>query len=267
MKKMFPYVALVIAAIIIFDKVNPISDSGPAPTSKPSTPTTADANNVAMVAEPYALRAADYSWPVIQSNDRIAPSLLAKNYYLIIDGSGSMLETECSQGSTKMAVAKSAFQLFMEQLSVDTNIGLYAFDNRGIGQLVALGQNNRQQLLSALSQITPGGGTPLSYSIADGMQALSLQAQAQLGYGEYHLVVITDGNASSGYSPEPAIKDILTHTPINIHTIGFCIDDQHPLNQPGLTFYRSANDPDSLQAGLQAVLAEAPDFTLTAFDQ
>jgi Ca-activated chloride channel homolog len=275
MKRMFPYIVLVIVAIIIFDKFDLASDtpsttasSSTGPGSNVSTSQEVGKASTATAAamnESYALRADDYSWPVLKDSNKVADSLLTKNYYLVIDGSGSMLEAECSQGSNKMTVAKQAFQTFVSDLPADANIGLYAFDKAGIGERVALGQHNREQLQQALLQISPGGGTPLSLSIADGYQALTAQASSQLGYGEYHLVVITDGLASSGYSPETDINNILASTPINIHTIGFCIDDQHPLNQPGYTFYRSANDPSSLQAGLQEVLAEAPDFTLTEF--
>lgn len=269
MRRMFPYIVLVIAAIIIFDKLDIFPKSVSHQSAGNSQQQNFSANSAAPASPPqaYALRAGDYSWPELPDNNEVADVLSSKNYYLVIDGSGSMLEAECSPGSNKMAVAKSAFQTFVGQLPADANIGLYAFDKLGIGERVPLGQGNRQQLESALQQISPGGGTPLSFSIADGYQALTQQAKSQLGYGEYHLVVITDGLASSGYSPEADINQVLTNTPINIHTIGFCISDQHPLNQPGYTFYRSANDPSSLLAGLQEVLAEAPDFTLTEFEQ
>jgi len=260
MKKMFPYIVIVIAAIIIFDKFDQPSGTAHQPNAgEPSAALTAT--------EAYALRAADYGWPQLSDQQTVASSLLAKNYYLVMDGSGSMLESECSQGSTKMAVAKTAMQTFIQQLPADSNIGLYAFDKRGIGERVSLGQQNREEILRALAQLAPGGGTPLSMSVNEGQRALTEQARSQLGYGEYHLVIITDGLASSGYSPEQDISAIIAQTPINIHTIGFCIDDYHSLNQPGLTFYRSANDPDSLQQGLEAVLAESADFTLTEFDQ
>ena len=54
-------------------------------------------------------------------------------------------------------------------------------------------------------------------------------------------------------------------TPIVLHTIGFCIDAKHSLNQPGRILYRQANDLEELRRGLQNVLAEAPSFTVLQF--
>jgi Ca-activated chloride channel family protein len=51
-----------------------------------------------------------------------------------------------------------------------------------------------------------------------------------------------------------------------VHTVGFCIDEDHVLNQPGRTYYTAASNPDELRQGLQAVLAEAPNFDATKFN-
>ncbi len=261
MKRMLPYIVMVIVALVLFDFFDQPS-APPMPEKAQEPPVEAPA----AVSELYALRAGDYSWPALTAQQQVAEQLLTKNYYVVLDGSGSMLEEECSEGSNKMQVAKQAITGFIEALPQDVNIGLYAFDKRGIGERVALGSNNRATLNKALRELRPGGGTPLSLSVSEGLQALTDQAVSQLGYGEYHLVVITDGMASQGYSPDQAVAQVLAGTPVNVHTIGFCIDDQHSLNQPGRTFYRSANDPSSLMAGLQEVMAEAPDFTLTEFN-
>jgi hypothetical protein len=79
------------------------------------------------------------------------------------------------------------------------------------------------------------------------------------------LVVVTDGHASKGEDPTPAVNRILGESPVVVHTIGFCIGERHPLNQPGRTYYRSANNPRALQQGLETVLAESPDFSVTQF--
>jgi hypothetical protein len=95
--------------------------------------------------------------------------------------------------------------------------------------------------------------------------SLTRQARAQLGYGEYHLVIVTDGYADPDEKPRTIVDKMLAETPIIIHTIGFCISDKHSLNQPGRILYQSATDVQSLQQGLDDVLAESPDFTAQQF--
>lgn len=42
--------------------------------------------------------------------------------------------------------------------------------------------------------------------------------------------------------------------------------DNHSLNRPDYTLYKGANNPEALMAGLDAVLAEAPNFDITQFE-
>ena len=111
-----------------------------------------------------------------------------------------------------------------------------------------------------------GGGTPLSSAIEIAYKSLTAQAKKQLGYGDYHLVVVTDGVANTGYEPDNVLAKILTESPVVVHTIGFCISTRHSLNQPGRTIYNTAQDYESLRKGLQSVLAEAPEFSVSEFN-
>jgi hypothetical protein len=52
---------------------------------------------------------------------------------------------------------------------------------------------------------------------------------------------------------------------VNIHTIGFCLNQSHALNIPGKTLYKAADNPEALAEGLESVLAEAPDFNVDSF--
>ena len=130
-----------------------------------------------------------------------------------------------------------------------------------------LGRDNRTNVIKLVSNLAPDGGTPLDRAIDFGHQKLIEQGQKQSGYGEYHLVVVTDGVASEGHNPERAVESMLQQAPVALHTIGFCIAETHSLNQPGYTVYRSANDPVSLKQGLEAVLAESPEFDISSFAQ
>lgn len=186
---------------------------------------------------------------------------LARNYYLVFDGSGSMSSVECSNGAKKIEAARAAVGAFARNVPAEDNLGMMAFDDNGLRELVPLGSNNSMRIHKALNEVRAGAGTPLGKAIEQSHDQLQAQAMRQRGYGEYHIVVITDGEASDTGKMESQVETILANTPITIHTIGFCIDDNHSLNQPGRVIYKAANNPDELAKGLETVLAETEEFT------
>jgi len=215
----------------------------------------------------YAMRAADNTWPTINEGEVVqVENLTDKNYYLVFDGSGSMSESNCSHGQSKIDVAKTAVVEFIKKIPDDANIGLVIFDNSGSYERSVLSKQSKNGAIQQVRRASSGGGTPLKTSIQHAYNSLSAQAVKQLGYGEYHLVVITDGEASKGEEPYYIVEDLLKNSPVVLHTIGFCIKGGHSLNQAGNTFYKSANNPEQLAIGLDSVLAEAPDFKVDTFD-
>ena len=203
------------------------------------------------------------TWPPeIKEGEKvdIAKDLLAKNYYVILDSSGSMSEANCAEGSTKSAVSKKAFAEFLNVVPPQANLGLLVFDKEGVRERTPLGTKNRDRILAEVNAVEPGNGTPLRDAIVTGFSTIEKQAKVQLGYGEYHLIIVTDGQANPGQEPNDVVNQILENTPVMIHTIGFCIDTAHPLNQPGRTDYRTAKDPQELIKGLKSVVAESEKF-------
>lgn len=205
-------------------------------------------------------------WPPPGANVQVAPDVTARNYYVVLDASGSMEARACRGFGSKIDQAREALAGFASALPKDANVGLLVFDGRGIREQVPLAGGDRAPFLDAVRAIKPGGGTPLRSALALARGKLVLQAQRQLGYGEYHLVIVTDGEASPGEDPRAVVNAMIAATPIVLHTIGFCIDAQHSLNQPGRILYRQANDLEELKRGLQNVLAEAPSFIAQQFD-
>lgn len=205
-----------------------------------------------------------YSWPPADEHVPIAKNLMTSNYYLIVDGSGSMADSQCSGSATKLDAAKVALTQFIGSLPQNNNVGLLTFDHSGIHEKTPLGQN-RSDVIASINSMSPGSATPLFTSIKKGYDALTVQAKKQLGYGEYHLVIVTDGEASDGQDPTPIVTKILYDTPIVIHTIGFCIRSGHSLNVPGETDYRAANNPEELLQKLTEVLAESPEYDIDTF--
>lgn len=210
----------------------------------------------------------DKAWPFTGKGDETAvgaDKMLSANFYVVLDGSGSMQGRGCSGKLNKMDAAKKALLEFAGLVPAQANLGLVTFDNNGVKEQVPLAAGNRDDFVAKVQGMQAGGGTPLRSAITLAYDKLTAQGRRQLGYGEYHLVVVTDGEASPGENPEKIVNQVLGNSPLVIHTIGFCIDTAHSLNQAGRILYRTATDYDSLKQGLQGVLAEAPAFTATDF--
>lgn len=202
------------------------------------------------------------TWPYIRDTDpELSSNLIADNIYVVFDGSGSMEGSGCSNGLPKYVAAQNALKIFSKIVPEATNLGFLAFDIKGISERVALGINNRQQFNNQIMAISVTGGTPLHSAMKIAYEKLTNQAKKQLGYGRYQLVVVTDGQASKGENPNNLVDEITINSPVEVHTIGFCIDKNHSLNKPGVTVYKSAMDEKSLQQGLESTLAEAPKFS------
>ncbi len=207
------------------------------------------------------------SWAADKAQGPLPENATADNYYIIFDGSGSMKERECTDGETKLAVAKDAVAHWLRSVPASANVGLFAFDTGGASERAGMQKNaaaHSQQLLELVGRIRAGGSTPLGAAMNTAMEALGSQAVRAHGYGQYHIVVVTDGIASDKKLLRQVSQSIYD-TPIIVHTIGFCIGKRHVLNQPDVMIYVSANSPEQLAQGLENVLAESEDFVTTDF--
>ncbi len=207
-------------------------------------------------------------WPPQLQQAVSDPMLTAVNYYFVIDGSGSMAGSQCARSSSKMAVARMSLKQFIQQqLPASANTGMLVFDRNGLSERRSLSVNNRDALTGAIDAVRSGGSTPLARSVRLGREALETQAARQLGYGEYNLIIITDGEADHSDKLQAEVESVIQNTPINISTIGFCLGNQHILNNPGYTNYTSADSPQALKSALDSVLAESEDFVISEFNQ
>jgi hypothetical protein len=206
------------------------------------------------------------TWPYIADEQQLelADNLTAKNFLLIFDGSGSMKESGCSGGRPKIEVARAAVAEWSQTMDADANLGLVAFNWKG-WYLEPLAAGNRDRFINTVNGVEVGGKTPLTEAMERAFGALTRQARKQLGYGEFTIVVVTDGIANDTRLLANRVRQILKVSPIDLYTIGFCIGTDHSLNQPGRTTYKAANNPEELRQGLQEVLAEAEQFDITDF--
>ncbi len=207
------------------------------------------------------------TWPYFKDEamEDLAEQPMAKNYFLIFDGSGSMSEAGCSNGKPKIDVAKKAVAEWSKTVPADANLGLYAFHASGKAVL-PMAAGGGEQFIRTILALRAGGRTPLSEAILHAFNEITRQARRQLGYGEYTIVVVTDGIANDKILLSRRVKAILGQSPITIFSIGFCIGPKHSLNQPGHTIYKAANNPAELKKGLKEVLAESETFDESEFD-
>lgn len=215
-------------------------------------------------AEPEWTAITDQQWPPGGEAEETALDVNPQrtNIVVVLDMSGSMGEARCAGDyRSKAEAARAALGTWIESVPREANLGLIAFSARGVQTLVPLGSDNRKRFMSATSEVGPGGQTPLGTAMEQAHELLSERGRHQLGYGRYQMVVITDGVHSRGEDPSPLVDRILSNpaNPVEIHTIGFCIDDS-ALRQPGRVNYQSANNPEELEQGLSRVLAESSSF-------
>jgi len=196
---------------------------------------------------------------------------LARNFYFIFDGSGSMrdpLGSDCGGDQTfkrKLEGAKWAVAEFLKKVPEDVNLGLYVFDEKRTTksecQVVPLGPNNMTAFLQAINDVEAGGGTPLARAIQFGAEVLAQQKAKQLGYGEFRLIVVTDGLADE----IPQAAEFATEKAIPIYAIGLCIKEDHPLRQYAVS-YRAANNFEDLAKALEATVAETEFYDAKTFE-
>lgn len=206
-------------------------------------------------------------WPPATDTVELAKDKSARNYMLVLDGSGSMRDSACKSDrrESKTVVAKGAATAFIDKVPPEDNIGLITFDSRGIIERVVLGVNNRDALKKEINATLADSGTPLGEATRLAYKKLTEQAQRQLGYGEYHVVLLTDGEAGDTSTLNHVVEEMITRSPVIVHGMGFCIGKNHSLNQPGRTIYKEAGNFKELLEGLESVLAESPDFTVKDF--
>jgi hypothetical protein len=131
---------------------------------------------------------------------------------IVIDVSGSMEQSVPGAQSgmeAKIIVARRAAQDLVEQFvryaaghpDEPVLLGLYEFSERGGSSdcrpIVPMGPPDRTRAMNALGQIRADGGTPIGSAMITAKHALDAT-----GLSRRHLLVVTDGENTSGVEPE-----------------------------------------------------------------
>ena len=182
------------------------------------------------------------------------------NIVVILDASGSMQDKfSGDQTKSKMEAAKEALQEVLAKVPDDTQIGLLVFSGANIQNewVYPLGPKDTQKLIAAIHLPHPSGNTPLGKYIRIGANRLLEQREKQYNYGNYRLLVVTDGEASDTDKVKHYTPEILNRQ-IRVDVIGVDMKTDHMLANV-VDSYRKADNPGELVAAVSQIFAETGD--------
>lgn len=161
---------------------------------------------------------ASRAFPASQDTAKYVPSGdegLGASIALLLDVSGSMAETAKGDARPKFIVAREALRAMLEatdsfavkQPGFPINVGLYAF-NGSVTRLLPVKPYNRAELQNALaSSPEPKGST----AIGDAMD-LARGDLYRAGTIRKYILVVTDGENTTGRSPRDVAREIATRS-------------------------------------------------------
>jgi len=198
------------------------------------------------------------NWPLADEtvDVSIADDPYQLNYMLVIDTSGSMGET-CS-GEDKIVTARQAAIDFISNIPQAAAIGLVEFGG-DVRTVVPLGTDQHAAVQAAIEALRPGGGTPMAGGIYSGYQELLRSGSAQLGYGDYEMVILGDGAPGNRTQTTNNIDYLVRQTRVGVTTIGFCAGLAEVLDREGVAYFEVAT-PEELARAFDSVLVEADSF-------
>lgn len=182
---------------------------------------------------------------------------IRQNIVIVLDDSGSMAERMQTKNGRvrRIDAAKSALTSVLSRLPENTSVGVLTLNTRVDGShwIVPLGPADPNVLQQNIQRIKAKGGTPLGQYLQKGADQL-LQMRATQVYGDFRLLVVTDGEANDRRLVEAYLPDILSRG-IVIDVIGVDMQDDHSLAKR-VHNYRRADDDNALEQAISQVFAE-----------
>ena len=182
----------------------------------------------------------------------------SQNVIVVLDDSGSMrqkMRTDTGRVE-RIQAAKEALSKVIQGLPGDAQLGILLLNNGGRGDrwLAPLGPLNPAAVLPKIAKIRADGGTPLGSQLKVAADALLQLRQKQM-YGEYRLLVITDGEANDADLLNAYLPDILSRG-FAMDVIGVDMAANHSLSDRAHS-YRRADDARSFEKAIEEVFAES----------
>jgi hypothetical protein len=185
------------------------------------------------------------------------PAISQENVVIVLDNSGSMSDG-MNNGKSRMETAKSALVKVLKQFGPDTKLGVLLLNGTYSQELwaVPLEPLSPPQAIRKVESLNARGGTPLGERMKDGADAL-LQLREKQKYGNYRLLIVTDGEANDARLLNAYLPDVLSRGLI-VDVIGVDMQQDHSLAKL-VHSYRRADDDAALEKALQEVFAERAD--------
>ena len=176
---------------------------------------------------------------------------------IVLDDSGSMNE-RMSGGVRRIEAAKKAIETVLKQFPADTKLGLLLLNGDRSKQhwAIPLEHLSVPQATRKVESVIADGGTPLGDRMREGADAL-LQLREKQIYGNYRLLIVTDGEANDAKLLALYLPDVLSRGLI-VDAIGVDMKQNHSL-ATRVHSYRRADDGAALSKAIQEVFAEKVD--------
>ena len=188
----------------------------------------------------------------------LAPlSFAGDSVVIVLDDSGSMNE-RMSGGVRRIDAAKNAIKVILKQFPVDTKLGLLLLngDRAKNHWAIPLQLLSVSQAVGRVESVNADGGTPLGDRMREGADAL-LQLREKQIYGNYRLLIVTDGEANDAKLLSLYLPDVLSRG-LMVDAIGVDMKQNHSL-ATRVHSYRRADDAQALSQAVQEVFAEKAD--------
>ena len=176
------------------------------------------------------------------------------NVLIVLDDSGSMNE-KMAGGTRRIDAAKSAIVQVLRQFPDDTKLGLMLLNGDKSMQhwAIPLERLSVVQATRRVEAVKADGGTPLGERMREGADAL-LQLRDKQVYGNYRLLIVTDGEANDKKQLESYLPDVLSRG-LMVDAIGVDMRQDHSL-ATRVHSYRRADDATALSKAVEEVFAE-----------
>ena len=176
---------------------------------------------------------------------------------IVLDDSGSMNE-RMSGGVRRIEAAKKAIETVLKQFPANTKLGLLLLNGDRSKQhwAIPLEHLSVPQATRKVESVIADGGTPLGDRMREGADAL-LQLREKQIYGNYRLLIVTDGEANDAKLLALYLPDVLSRGLI-VDAIGVDMKQNHSL-ATRVHSYRRADDGAALSKAIQEVFAEKVD--------
>ncbi len=191
-----------------------------------------------------------------------AIAIAGDNVVIVLDDSGSMNE-KMGGGVRRIDAAKKAITQVLKQFPDDTKLGLMLLNGDRSKQhwAVPLQQLSVVQATQRVEAVKADGGTPLGERMREGADAL-LQLREKQIYGNYRLLIVTDGEASDKKQLDSYLPDVLARGLV-VDAIGVDMKQDHTL-ATRVHSYRRADDAAALSKAIEEVFAERVDSGLSS---